>query len=203
MKVDIEDVAFWMDAVRNSKDKYRTLESFWKGQLRSKVWLVESLENTMKNSLIPNNIIIHGGWHGVLANLLFNSNLLISSITSVDIDPECAEIARTVNKRQDLEGRFFAKIEDMTRYNYSSTPTVVINTSCEHITDEQFNIWFNKIPATSLVVLQSNNYFGLEEHINCVQSVDEFKNKVNMNIMYSGEKQLQLYKRFMLIGRKD
>ena len=43
MKVDIEDVLFWMDAIRNSKDRYRTLESFWKGQVRSKVWVAEQL----------------------------------------------------------------------------------------------------------------------------------------------------------------
>ena len=31
MKIDIQDVLFWMDAIRNSDDRYRTLESFWKG----------------------------------------------------------------------------------------------------------------------------------------------------------------------------
>ena len=41
MKVDIEDVLFWMDAIRNSKDRYRTLESFWKGPVRSKAWVAE------------------------------------------------------------------------------------------------------------------------------------------------------------------
>ena len=43
MKVDIEDVLFWMDAIRNSDDQYRTLESFWKGQVNSKVWLAKEL----------------------------------------------------------------------------------------------------------------------------------------------------------------
>jgi hypothetical protein len=39
MKVDIQDVLFWMDAIRDSEDRYRTLESFWKGQVNSKIWL--------------------------------------------------------------------------------------------------------------------------------------------------------------------
>ena len=43
MKIDIQDVLFWMDAIRNSDDSYRTLESFWKGQVNSKLWLVEQL----------------------------------------------------------------------------------------------------------------------------------------------------------------
>jgi len=40
MKIDIEDVMFYMDAIRNSEDRDRTLESFWKGQIKSKLWLV-------------------------------------------------------------------------------------------------------------------------------------------------------------------
>ena len=74
MKVELEDVAFWMDAIRNSDDRYRTLESFWKGQIKSKVWLVEALEELNINS--PQTIAIHGGWNGLLASLLFNSWLM-------------------------------------------------------------------------------------------------------------------------------
>ena len=36
VKVELDDVMFWMDAVRNSEDKHRTLESFWKGQLQKR-----------------------------------------------------------------------------------------------------------------------------------------------------------------------
>ena len=31
MKVELEDIKFWMDAIRNSEDRDRTLESFWGG----------------------------------------------------------------------------------------------------------------------------------------------------------------------------
>jgi hypothetical protein len=51
MKVDIQDVLFWMDAIRNSEDRYRTLESFWKGQVNSKVWLVENLQESLPGIL--------------------------------------------------------------------------------------------------------------------------------------------------------
>ena len=44
MKVDIQDVLFWMDAIRNSENRYRTLESFWKGQVNSKLWLIEKMQ---------------------------------------------------------------------------------------------------------------------------------------------------------------
>ena len=88
MKVELEDIKFWMDAIRNSEDRDRTLESFWGGQLKSKAWLVETLQ---KHHHVGNvSCVIFGGWNGVLANLLFNSTIGFKHITSVDIDPKCA-----------------------------------------------------------------------------------------------------------------
>ena len=63
MLVNLDDVAFWMDAVRNSENHFGVLESFWKGQIKSKVWLIEKL--TGYAPIKPLNIVIHGGWNGV------------------------------------------------------------------------------------------------------------------------------------------
>ena len=95
MNLDSEHVLFWMDAIRNSQDKERTLEAFWKGQIRSKIWLIENLRPFITKSV---KIDIHGGWIGTLASLLFQSEIPISRITSLDIDPSCEEIALTMNK---------------------------------------------------------------------------------------------------------
>lgn len=201
MKVEIEDVLFWMDAIRNSEDRYRTLESFWKGQVRSKVWLIDRLKTCSFNT-VSHNIVIHGGWNGVLASLLFNSDLIVNSIVSVDIDPVCKEIASTVNKRQEIDGRFTAVTCDMAEYKYERTPTLVINTSTEHVTDEKLQTWFNNIPHGSLVALQSNNYFDLDEHINCVSSPTELAKKVPIKVLDMSEFETPKYKRFMVIGHK-
>lgn len=83
---DIEHVLFWMDAIRNSPDPQRTLESFWKGQIRSKVWLIDNLRKHV-NKVV--SIDIHGGWNGVLASMLFQSDIVVTNIRNVDIDPEC------------------------------------------------------------------------------------------------------------------
>ena len=95
MKIDINDIKFWMDAIRSSDDRDRTLETFWGGQIKSKLWLIEQLE---KHKAIRNaECIIHGGWNGLLACMIFNSELGIKHITSIDIDPKCKEIASTMN----------------------------------------------------------------------------------------------------------
>ena len=197
MKVELEDVAFWMDAIRDSKDRYRTLESFWKGQLRSKVWLIENLQRYI--SQYPSKIVIHGGWNGVLASLLFNSDIPIKHITSVDIDPNCEDLARTVNKRQEMEGRFAAFTADMTDYVYRAD--VIINTSCEHITQAQYDKWLSNIPEGTLVVVQSNNYFDLDEHVRCAASLEELKEQSGLDAYLAEQLDLDLYTRYMIIGR--
>jgi len=193
-----------MDAIRNSEDRDRTLESFWGGQLLSKKWLIENLEKIV-TKITNANIVIHGGWNGVLSSMLFNSNIGIQNIVSVDIDPRVKDTALTINKRYEIEGRFKAVVSDMCKYDYDERADIVINTSCEHITNEQYNQWLDKIPKNSLIVLQSNNYFDLDEHINCHDTLKSFEESSKINIVYSNQLELPHvnYKRFMLIGNKD
>jgi hypothetical protein len=200
MKVDVQDVLFWMDAIRNSDDRYRTLESFWKGQVNSKIWLVDNLEGNVGRENL--RIVIHGGWNGVLASLLFNSNLDIAHITSVDIDPACEEIASTVNKRQEMQGRFTAVTANMCNYEYEAD--IVINTSVEHITSAQYRQWLKHVPGDALIITQSNNYFELDEHINCHNSLEEFVGASQIKKIYMADSlKLPKYTRFMLIGKNN
>ena len=201
MKIDIHDIKFWMDAIRNSEDKERTLESFWDGQIKSKLWLIEELE---KHKSIRNaEFVIHGGWNGVLAAMMFNSELGIKHITSIDIDPKCKEIASTMNKRYEMEGKFESVTADMCEFEYKREPYFVINTSCEHITQEQYNTWLDKVPDGAQIILQSNNYFELDEHVNCSKDLKEFEWKSKINVSEKAELELPKYKRFMLVGRKE
>jgi len=199
MKIELEDVMFWMDAVRNSEDRYRTLESFWKGQIRSKIWLTEAVQAL--NLYGDKRIVIHGGWNGVLASIMFNSKIGIKHITSLDIDPVCEEIANTVNKRYEMEGKFTAVTADMCNYKYDAD--IVINTSCEHITQEQYEQWLDNVPKGATVVLQSNDYFNHEEHIRCAIDLDDFTQMSKIKAIWRGTLDTPKYNRFMIIGKKD
>jgi len=199
MKVDIQDVLFWMDAIRNSDDRYRTLESFWKGQVNSKIWLIENLQKFQDKKW--EHIVIHGGWNGVLASLIFNSDIQVDRITSVDIDPACEETAYTVNKRYEIEGRFRAVTADMCKHVEQAD--VIINTSCEHIPQLNYYYWQYIQPNSSLYVLQSNNYFDLDEHINCADSLENFEQKANLDIIFSDKLELPKYDRYMIIGKQN
>jgi hypothetical protein len=199
MKVDIQDVLFWMDAIRNSDDQYRTLESFWKGQVNSKVWLAKELYSIIPKTKL-NDIVIYGGWNGVLASILFNSRLSLNSITSVDIDPVCKDIACTVNRRYEIERKFNAVTADMCKYTQPAD--VVINTSCEHVTQEQYEQWLSNQPDDALFVVQSNNYFELEEHVRCATDIDDFMHMSKIKPYWRGEFETPKYTRYMIIGKK-
>ena len=167
MQVELDHVLFWMDAIRNSDNPKRTLESFWKGQIKSKQWLAKKLGNYI--GMKPVTIDIYGGWTGVLASILFHQPYPIKSIRSIDIDPNCENIANTMNTSEFQAGRFKAITGDMC--NIRSDADIVINTSCEHITQEQYEEWLTCLPYNSIIVLQSNNY-NIPEHVRIASDLE-------------------------------
>ena len=65
------------------------------------------------------------------------------------------------------------------------------------------SIDLNKIPKDKLVILQSNNYFEIKEHVNCSSSLKEFSKSAPMQkTLYEGELDLGKYTRYMKIGHK-
>lgn len=196
MNIDTEHLHYWMNAVRQSPDPMRTLDAFWQGQMRSKEWLIDNLTKFIHSSV---RIDIHGGWVGTLASLIFQSNIPTHYICSVDLDPTCEPIATMMNKMEEQQGRFRAITSDMCTVPVSGN--VIINTSCEHITQEQYDIWLNRLPANSIIVLQSNNY-KISEHIRTAQTIEEFKQQSHLTELWSGSLKTQLYDRWMIIGHK-
>ncbi len=172
-------------------------------QVACKVWARDKLFETLG----PRHecIWIVGGWYGVLAAMLFDDpRLLIDRIVSIDIDPEVAAIAETINATARTEGRFHAVTQDMHSLDYREAPrkpSLVINTSCEHLAD--FGAWLKLLPGKMPVILQSNNYREQREHIGTMPSLAAFASTACLSeIIFSGELSLRRYTRFMLIGRR-
>jgi hypothetical protein len=195
MQIDLEHLHYWMQAIRQSPDPMRTMDAFWAGQLKSKEWLINHLRKNI-NKVV--SVDIHGGWNGVLASMLFQSDIYITTIRSIDIDPSCESIATMMNKKEEIAGRFRAVTADMCTIR--SDADVVINTSCEHITQDQYDLWLSGVPYDSLLVLQSNNY-NIPEHVRIAKSLDDFKSQCQLEVVWAGELELPLYTRFMIIGR--
>ena len=196
MQINTEHLHHWMQAIRQSPEPMRTMDAFWSGQLKSKEWLIKNLRPHVKKFV---SIDIHGGWVGVLASMLFQSDVPVLNIRSVDVDPTCEPIAVNMNKIEEMVGKFCAVTADMCELR--SDADVIINTSCEHITQDQYDLWLSGIPQNSLLVLQSNDY-EIPEHVRTAKSLEEFKRQSNITVLWAGELELPLYTRWMIIGKK-
>ena len=194
MKIDIEHIHHWMQAIRQSNNPMRTMDAFWRGQLKSKEWLIDNLDEHVH---MASTIDIHGGWVGVLASMLFQSDIPITHIRSVDLDPHCQQVAYAMNKIEEMEQRFTAVTGDMLDVNCNAD--IIINTSCEHITQKQYDLWLSRLPSKSMLVLQSNNY-KIDEHIRTCENLDEFKKQSNINVIFGVQLVLPVYTRYMLFG---
>lgn len=164
-------------------------QSYDKKQIACKQWLYDELKKI--DLLTPDIIYIAGGWFG---------NLIIPKLLDLfprtpriklhDIDEEVVKICRNIYFK-DSE-RVCADVQDSTEFIYDS---FVINTSCEHMKPL-------KLRKGSYVVLQSNNYRSVSDHINCVDSPEELAEQYNIiEEFYSGSMEFEKYTRYMVIGR--
>ena len=207
------------------------MDCFSRGQLQSKLWVLGELRKLkysynadggiQKKEIDLGTVFLCAGWYGTLATMLFESNFKVDKIRSFDIDPDCVDIAETFNKPWFVDNwKFKAITQDIMDIDYDThtwqswsnannrmsypitdIPNTIINTSCEHI--HHFAKWYNKIPEGKLLILQTNNYFNLPEHVNCSKTLRSFSNKTPMsNVLYEGELDLEKYTRFMRIGYK-
>lgn len=169
------------------------------GQIGSKLWLASELFRQFPE--ISQSILVVGGWIGTLSLILFKFKRDLY-ITSLDIDARMQRISATVNRRN--KDRFvghFGNMLNLVPNDYLEFDTV-INTSCEHI--EDVRTWSDNIPCGKIVVAQSNDFFDCPQHVNCVNSVEELKDQLNLTeVLYKGSKVLPgTYTRFMVIGIK-
>lgn len=189
-------------------------DTFTKGQMRSKQWLVEQLY-AVKPSL--GTLFVEGGWVGSLSYMI-SEHFEFEKIRSFDIDESCSRAADLLNLSNLQEDwRFKAATRDMLDQTYDGapyevlddtgrsvqlgdSPDVIINTSSEHL---DYQTWFARIPKGKLVVIQNNNFVDGKHHVNCQESLQAFEDSIQFSeLLYKGELQLDLYTRYMLIGVK-
>lgn len=192
------------------------IDAFSQGQLDSKTWLIDTVKDL---DLDLGRIWTLCGWYGTLAYFMFlrRSELNFNCIRSFDVDPSCAWLADTLNRPNVIDGwkfkattmdvndiyydefKFITRKYDDTPQDVLESADTIINTSCDHM---DRNKWFERIPQGKLVILQNNDFFGHEDHVNNVLSINEFKKKYPLGtILYEGVIDCKVYRRFMLIGR--
>ena len=192
-----------MEEVRENTD---LLDSLSPMQFKSKLNLI----NHIKSLNILNKdseIVIFGSWYGsILIPAFYND---VKRITAIDMDAKVISKAKyKIFKDYDVEfitGDIFEKYRDQ----YTSCD-LFINTSCEHMKSMKEwgpaptykNPWWYRCSPAHFA-FQSNNMYDIQDHINCVSTIEEFKTQLPDNAKVLIEDKIKDDRgiRFTLIGK--
>lgn len=207
---------------RSGSDPMALQDAFSRGQVLSKIWLVEELKKVQTDF---DMVFLLAGWFGQLRLYFDTAGINYNKIRILDIDPVACKVSdqifnidlikdyRVKSAEVDLNNMdwlFRTGCEyNLTNYNTGSlvkeksNPSLIINTSAEHFHERWYHKFVNRpLDTDPLFVIQSNNLFAVKDHVNAISSMKEMHIKFPMSrIEYAGEIQLSGYKRYMLIGR--
>ena len=161
-----DESQYGIDDLYRIKDIVHSLDdNHW----NSKQWLVDTLTPIHKK-LFPNNckMYIAGGWYGLLGHLLrdrFSDNHIVCG----DIDPMTEHYGHKLFYDRDIE----FKIENCLQ-SKDLDANIIINTSCEHMDKDDLADFIQMKNKESLIILQTNDYYELDSHINCSNTLEEF-----------------------------
>jgi hypothetical protein len=205
------DITYILNQISKVDNVELLADSISDSQIQSKQWIVEQIKNFNLGK-----IFICAGW---FSTLLFDTRLKFEKCISIDLDPICEQVSKILHKKLVIDSwKFQAVTDNIHNINYSGqhftisrsdsttvnmfiNPDTIINTSCEHI--ENFDKWYALIPSDKLLILQTNNGFHIPDHVNCVSRLEEFEKQTPMStVLYSGEREMSKFTRFMRIGIK-
>jgi len=185
-----------IDGVTTDRLVKSIINSLNENQEKSKDWLIEKSKQYFTFFNNP-SVVVAAGWYGHLANKINDNIYTTGEIVSFDKDPQCKKIGQKLYK--DVKDVTFATAE-IEYFNFKNYD-IVICTSCEHLEQYIIDDFLKRRKKGSLVILQSNNYFSIEEHINCHNSVIEFEKTLKLEkILYRGTLKLNKFDRYMVIG---
>jgi hypothetical protein len=183
-------------------------DAFSVAQMQSKLWMIQRLEDVvLEERPIEDGyrIWILAGWYG-LTNLLLRSRnkIPVLEVRSYDVDPACESIADSINNLWVWRAwEFKAHTADINQLEYKPKPDIVINSSVEHMTS---NDWWTNIPKGTIVCLQASDMEDID-HVNTFKtSRDLYKAYPVEELIYEGVKRFEFdntgFYRVMIIGIK-
>ena len=195
--MDINLLKNMMKEVRENK---KFLDSLSPNQFISKDFLIKNIKKIdILNS--ESEIVIFGCWYGSIIIPAFYND--VKRITAIDMDQKVISIAKhrifTDYKKIDFIAKdLFPWAENSSRIKKTD---LIINTSCEHMKPMKSLKILNNLNC--YFAFQSNNMFDIEGHINCVETMEEFKYQLpdNADIIIEDEVSDSRGTRFTVIGK--
>jgi len=172
------------------------LDSFSNNQMKSKSRVLELVhENNFINR--DSEVIIFGSWYGSI--LIPGLCDKVKRISCIDSDERVLKIAKNrlfpdIDNVDYIPGNVFDL--DLKRYHDTD---LFINTSCEHM--PPMNTW-PYWPENANFVFTSNNMYDIEGHVNCADSMADFKSQLPANSSVLSEDEItdERGTRFLVAG---
>jgi len=197
--IDI-DLQLFKNVITEGRHNPDLLDSYSKNQFKAKELLVKHINSL--NILNENSeVIIFGCWYG---SLLIPAFKKVKRITAIDIDEKVISIAK--NRLFYHYKNLDFIIDDVFNWSNKSSrikkTDLIINTSCEHMLPMK-NLRNQYGNIKSYFAFQSNNMFDIPTHVNCVNSIEEFKKQLpeEANVLIEDKISDERGTRFMLIGQ--
>ncbi len=179
------------------------LRSFAHGLVESKIWLCVELEKHVSQC---DNIFLFGGWSGITGLLIHaRQRIAFKHVINIDIRPQVVEEAKMVLDCLNCSGKLESNVGDCNEVLVpKQVGNIVVNTSTENMSEL---LWFERIPAGTLVVLQGRTYYENDGCELSIKDLTEFEELFRLTtVIFKGSKQFDYsvnpYTRFMLIGFK-
>ena len=175
-------------------------DSFGRNQFAAKSQLVDMIDQ-MECLDSESEVVIFGCWYGSV--IIPKLAKRVKSIYGVDLSKQVIHIAKNKfwkdnSKVKLIEGDAFASF----RKNYG-TAKLFINTSCEHM--PAMNEWpsWSKVSDDAYFAFQSNNMYGIQGHVNCVDTIEDFKKQLPAHAVVLHQEELTDDRgtRFTLVGK--
>jgi hypothetical protein len=165
-------------------------------QLISKLELTDELSKVIEPQ---SNIVLIGGWVGLIPYLMNLRGLKCNSVVNIEIDQNALLASDFLNYETIFN--YERLFEDALNVEYERwSDMIIINTSCEHLPN--YAEWIDRIPSGTRCILQSNNMFGLPEHVNCHKDLHDFESHSGLQVI-QGRKEIDIgdgWNRFMISG---
>ena len=176
------------------KDIIHSLDS---NHWNSKKWLAETLKKF--HTINSGKMVVLGGWYGLTAYSLrqqYPSQNM--SIISSDVDPQCRKIGKKMFNNTAIEFETF----DMFDRQHNDC-SAIVSTSVEHVDRDRLLSLISNKPKDAWVALQSNNFFDHPSHINCSESLSDFKQYLSpvIDVYWTGTLPNSSFDRYMVIGK--
>lgn len=189
-----------------AKSEFNT-DVFYDGQISSKLWLCEKLEQILNEKThLPLKVWMYGSWQGLLPfMLLVRQKLQFQSLDLFDLDSQAQIQARQVLDHWHFQGQIQIRhhVQDCNLIRQTeAAPDLVINTSCEHMQDLT---WWQNLPKGTLFCLQSTD-MPHPTHVNPALNLESWKASLGLKgpLLYEGSKFTKYatfsFNRWMLIG---